>query len=64
MEEKFTLNTILSKAYQEVSAASEDDEFIRKAKPHRHVVQTIMNYSKSLSVYQTQSAGRVRVNSN
>lgn len=64
MEKKFTLNTILSKAYQEASTASENDEFIRKSKPHRHVIQTIVNYSKSLSVYNTQNAGWVRLNSN
>lgn len=64
MEKKFTLNTILSKAFQEASTANENDEFIRKAKPHRHVIQTIMNYSKSLSVYKTQNAGWVQVNSN
>lgn len=64
MEKKFTFNTILSKAYKEANATERNKEFLRRAKPHRQVIDTIMNYSKSLSVYHTQNAGVVRLNGN
>jgi len=64
MEKKFTFNTILSKAYKEANATERSKEFLRRAKPHRQVIDTIMNYSKSLSVYHTQNAGVVRLNGN
>lgn len=64
MEKKFTFNTILSKAYKEANSVEGNPEFLRRAKPHRQVINTIMNYSRSLSVYHTQNAGVVRLNGN
>ncbi len=64
MEKKFTFITTLSKAYKEAKTADANSEFMRKAKPHRQVVNTIVNYSKSLSVYQTRNAGLVKLNGN
>jgi len=64
MEKRFTFNNILSKAYTEAKTSDTNSEFMRKAKPHRQVIDTILNYSKALSVYQTHNAGLVKLNSN
>lgn len=64
MEKRFTFNNILSKAYTEAKTADSKSEFMRTAKPHRQVIDTILNYSKSLSVYHTRNAGLVKLNGN
>lgn len=62
MNKHFTLKSLLLHSEEENTEGEE--EKMHDMRPRRRVIQNILNYSKSLRIYQTAHYGAVRINMN
>lgn len=62
MNKYFTLKSLLLQSENE--DAGSEEEMVHNMRPRRRVIQNILNYSKSLRIYQTTHYGAVRLNMN